>query len=54
MLMVIGIDVAKAELVVGTRPATERWSVANDEAGICTLTERLVAAAGVDRARGDP
>ena len=41
--MVIGIDVAKAELVVGTRPLTERWSVANDEAGIRTLTERLVA-----------
>ena len=39
--MVIGIDVAKAELVVGTRPLVERWSVANNEAGVRTLTERL-------------
>ena len=40
--MVIGIDVAKADLVVGTRPLTERWSVPNDEEGVRTLTERLV------------
>ena len=39
--MLVGIDVAKAELVVGTRPAGERWSVANDERGVRTLVERL-------------
>jgi transposase len=39
--MLVGIDVAKAELVVGTRPAGERWTVANDEGGVRTLLERL-------------
>jgi len=39
--MLVGIDVAKAELVVGTRPAAERWTVANDERGVRTLVERL-------------
>jgi transposase len=39
--MLVGIDVAKAELVVGTRPAGERWAVANDERGVRTLVERL-------------
>jgi transposase len=39
--MFVGIDVAKAELVVGTRPAAERWTVANDERGVRTLVERL-------------
>lgn len=39
--MLVGIDVAKAELVVGTRPAAERWAVANDECGVRTLVERL-------------
>jgi transposase len=33
--------VAKAELVVATRPAGERWTVENDERGIRTLVERL-------------
>jgi len=42
--MVIGIDVAKAELVVATRPDGERWTVANDERGVRTLVERLRAA----------
>src|SRR5215207_9425917 len=37
----VGIDVSKAELVVATRPADERWSVANDERGVRTLVERL-------------
>jgi transposase len=36
-----GIDVAKAELVVATRPSGERWTVANDETGIRQLVERL-------------
>jgi transposase len=39
--MVIGIDVAKAELVVAVRPSGERWAVTNDERGVRTLTERL-------------
>jgi transposase len=43
--MLIGIDVAKAELVVAARPTGERWAVANDERGIRTLVERLRAAA---------
>ena len=43
--MLIGIDVAKAELVVATRPSGARWTVANDDAGIRTLVERLRQAA---------
>jgi transposase len=39
--MVIGIDVAKAELVVATRPSGERWTVVNDERGVRTLVERF-------------
>jgi transposase len=39
--MVIGIDVAKDELVVAARPSGERWTVANGEAGVQTLTARL-------------
>ena len=39
--MLIGIDVAKAELVVAARPSSERWAVANDERGVRTLVERL-------------
>ena len=38
--MRVGIDVAKAELVVGVRPSGERWTVANDERGVRTLVER--------------
>ena len=37
----VGIDVAKAELVVAIRPSGDRWTVANDEAGIQTLLKRL-------------
>jgi len=40
----VGIDVAKAELVVAERPSGARWTTANDEAGIRALTQRLVAA----------
>ena len=43
--MRIGIDVAKAELVVAAHPTAERWTVANDERGIRTLVERLRSAA---------
>ena len=39
--MYVGVDVAKAELVVAARPSDERWSVANDERGARTLAERL-------------
>jgi transposase len=39
--MLIGIDVAKAELVVAARPSGKRWTVANDERGVRTLVERL-------------
>ena len=39
--MVVGIDVAKAELVVAVRPSGERWTVANDERGVRTLVDRL-------------
>ena len=39
--MFVGIDVAKAELVVSTQPTEERWTVANDERGVRTLVERL-------------
>lgn len=39
--MVVGIDVAKAELVVAVRPSGERWVVPNDEAGARDLTARL-------------
>ena len=39
--MFIGIDVAKAELVIAARPSSERWTVANDERGVKTLVDRL-------------
>jgi transposase len=39
--MLVGIDVAKAELVVAARPSGARWTVANDERGVETLVERL-------------
>ena len=37
----VGIDVAKAELVVHLRPADTLWTVPNAEAGIRALVERL-------------
>lgn len=37
----VGIDVAKAELVVSDRPTLDRWMVPHTEAGIHTLTARL-------------
>jgi len=39
--MLIGVDVAKAELVIAARPSGERWTVANDERGMRTLVDRL-------------
>src|SRR5688572_16739916 len=41
--MRIGIDVAKDELVIATRPNGERWSVRNAEAEVQALTARLSA-----------
>lgn len=43
--MWIGIDVAKAELVVAVRPSGERWTEANDERGVRALVERCRATA---------
>lgn len=39
----VGIDVSKNALEVALRPSAARWTVANDEAGIATLVERLRA-----------
>jgi transposase len=39
--MLVGIDVAKAELAVAARPSGERWTVTNDESGVRTLVDRL-------------
>lgn len=37
----VGVDVAKAELVVAVRPANDSWVVPNDDLGIAQLVERL-------------
>jgi transposase len=37
----VGIDVAKAELVVAVRPHGERWTVPNDDHGLPDLLRRL-------------
>jgi len=37
----VGVDVAKAELVVAVRPANDSWVVPNDDLGIAHLVERL-------------
>ena len=37
----VGIDVAKAELVIAIRPSGEHWTIANDVAGIHTLVQRV-------------
>lgn len=39
--MFVGIDVAKAELVVHARPSATRFTVANDEDGVRTVIERV-------------
>nr|MDQ6886582.1 IS110 family transposase [Gemmatimonadota bacterium] len=39
--MFVGIDVAKAELVVSILPSGERFTVSNDERGVRTLVERV-------------
>lgn len=37
----VGLDVAKASLDVALRPSGEQWSVANEEAGVAALVDRL-------------
>jgi transposase len=37
----VGIDVAKADFVVATRPGPASWTVTNDTAGIARTLERL-------------
>ena len=37
----VGIDVAKAELVVAIRPGGERWSVPNDDTGVERLRDHV-------------
>ena len=39
----VGSDVAQARLEVGVPPSGEPWTVDQDEAGLETVTERLVA-----------
>jgi transposase len=39
--MFVGIDVAKAELVVVVRPSSESWVIANDDAGVKRLAAQL-------------
>ena len=39
--IVVGIDVARAELVVALRPTPDTWTVANDDAGVVELVRRL-------------
>jgi transposase len=43
----VGIDVAKAELVMAIRPSAERWTTTNDDVGIQRLLTRLRADAPV-------
>lgn len=37
----VGVDVAKAELVIAIRPSGDRWTVANDDDGVRTLLKRM-------------
>ena len=39
--MFVGIDIAKAECVVGVRPDGAGWKAPNDERGIVRLVARL-------------
>ncbi len=43
--LVVGVDVAKAELVVAVRPGGAQWSVPQTEAGWATLAQALEARA---------
>jgi transposase len=44
-MSVVGIDVAKAELVIAIRPSGERWTATNDERGVDGLVKRLASLA---------
>lgn len=46
--MYVGIDVAKQELVIAVRPADERWTVANTDAGHAALVDGLHARSPVE------
>ena len=39
--VLVGIDVAKAQLDMALRPTGTRWTVTNDDAGIAELVTRL-------------
>ncbi len=39
--MFVGIDVAKAEMVVEVRPTGDRWTARNDDAGVRELVQRV-------------
>ncbi len=39
--MFVGIDVAKAELVVGVRPTGTGWTATNDVKGVAALVDQL-------------
>jgi transposase len=41
--MFVGIDVAKAELVISVLPSAERFTVENDEPGVRALVQRIAA-----------
>ncbi|QJR37154.1 IS110 family transposase [Gemmatimonas groenlandica] len=41
--MFVGIDVAKAELVISVLPSAERFTVENDERGVRTLVQRVAS-----------
>jgi transposase len=41
--MFVGIDAAKAELVISMLPSAERFTVENDEAGVRTVVQRIAA-----------
>jgi|GEM_PF-4144243 hypothetical protein len=43
--MFIGIDVAKAELVVGVRPTGTGWTAVNADQGVRDLVTRIEALA---------
>lgn len=45
--MFVGIDVAKAELVIAVRPSGDTWAVANDDPGLRALVHRLGALAPI-------
>jgi transposase len=40
-MLAVGIDVAKAELVIAVRPSGEQWTAPNDEPGVGALVRQL-------------